>query len=66
MAGLVSWAFDNRVGSSSTPLPMVGCTSMGGDWKFYIIYGIEESVSELAGVLSPISLLLWTLESMNN
>ncbi|PWY67514.1 hypothetical protein BO70DRAFT_345297 [Aspergillus heteromorphus CBS 117.55] len=62
MAGLVVWGFDQRPPSMPSaasvargdgapiPPPVVGCTIVGEDWKFYIVYGaagVDDSLSEV-------------------
>ena len=36
------WAFAQRKSVKDLP-PLVGCTAVGEDWKFYIATGDEES-----------------------
>ncbi|PYH89072.1 hypothetical protein BO71DRAFT_488259 [Aspergillus ellipticus CBS 707.79] len=52
MAGLVRWGFEQRPSCLSSaasiargaggavPPPVVGCTVVGEDWKFYIVFGV--------------------------
>ncbi|KAF9250355.1 hypothetical protein DTO006G1_6754 [Penicillium roqueforti] len=42
MTGLLMWAFAQRKSVKDLP-PLVGCTAVGEDWKFYIATGVEES-----------------------
>ncbi|PYI05575.1 hypothetical protein BO78DRAFT_317824 [Aspergillus sclerotiicarbonarius CBS 121057] len=56
MASLVSWGFASRCDASGNagnvciPPPMVGCTVIGQDWKFYIVYGIAGASNQLSEV----------------
>ncbi|CAI7587121.1 unnamed protein product [Penicillium palitans] len=42
MTGLLMWAFAQRKTTQDLP-PLVGCTAVGEDWKFYIAIGVEGS-----------------------
>ncbi|KAJ5457285.1 hypothetical protein N7530_012559 [Penicillium desertorum] len=42
MTGLLRWAFAQRKSVKDLP-PLVGCTAVGEDWKFYIATGVEGS-----------------------
>ncbi|KAJ5751412.1 uncharacterized protein N7511_008377 [Penicillium nucicola] len=42
MTGLLMWAFAQRKSVKDLP-PLVGCTAVGEDWKFYIAIGVEGS-----------------------
>ncbi|KAJ6003528.1 hypothetical protein N7522_006220 [Penicillium canescens] len=42
MTGLLMWAFAQRKIVTDLP-PLVGCTAVGEDWKFYIAIGVEGS-----------------------
>jgi hypothetical protein len=42
MTGLLMWAFAQR--RSVKYLPLVGCTAVEEDWKFYIATGVDGSV----------------------
>ncbi|KAF4765731.1 hypothetical protein HAV15_003422 [Penicillium sp. str.  len=42
MTGLLMWAFEQRKTTQDLP-PLVGCTAVGEDWKFYIAIGVEGS-----------------------
>ncbi|KAJ6185165.1 hypothetical protein N7519_006466 [Penicillium mononematosum] len=42
MTGLLMWAFAQRKSVKDLP-PLVGCTAVGEDWKFYIATGVEGS-----------------------
>ena len=52
IAGLVSWDLTSRCGpaenasNTCTPPPIVGCTIVRQDWKFYIVYGIAGSSNQ--------------------
>lgn len=40
MTGLLMWAFAQRKSVKDLP-PLIGCTAVGEDWKFYIAIGVE-------------------------
>ena len=42
MAGLLMWAFAQNKTVKDLP-PLLGCTAVGEDWKFYIAVGVEGS-----------------------
>ncbi|KAJ5969989.1 hypothetical protein N7501_006237 [Penicillium viridicatum] len=42
MTGLLMWAFAQRKSTRDLP-PLVGCTAVGEDWKFYMAIGVEGS-----------------------
>lgn len=43
-AGLLLWASEQRQPGNILP-PLIGCTAVGEDWKFYIIFGVGSSSS---------------------
>lgn len=55
MTGLLMWAFAQRKSVKDLP-PLIGCTAVGEDWKFYIAIGVdgpgvlEQVVSSYASV----------------
>ncbi|KAE8401193.1 hypothetical protein BDV37DRAFT_285893 [Aspergillus pseudonomiae] len=52
MTGLMSWAYSSQHqgGTHVSPPPIVGCTVLGEDWKFYIIYGVAGASQQLSEV----------------
>lgn len=52
MTGLLMWAFEQRKTTQDLP-PLVGCTAVGEDWKFYIAIGVEGSgvLKEVVGII---------------
>ncbi|CAG8408312.1 unnamed protein product [Penicillium salamii] len=53
MAGLLMWAFAQR--SVEDLPPLVGCTVIGEDWKFYIAVGSGPGVLEEVRIWGPLS-----------
>lgn len=56
-AGLLLWAAEQRQPGNPLP-PIVGCTAVGEDWKFYIIFGIgpTPALQEIVSAPVPINL----------
>ncbi|KAJ5950797.1 uncharacterized protein N7479_009210 [Penicillium vulpinum] len=55
MTGLLMWAFAQRKSVKNLP-PLIGCTTVGEDWKFYIAIGVEGSgVLEEVRIWGPLS-----------
>lgn len=57
MAGLLMWASQQRKNSTEIP-PVVGCTAVGQDWKFYIIVGDQGCSGNLDEVVSILRLII--------
>ncbi|KAJ5201003.1 hypothetical protein N7449_005806 [Penicillium cf. viridicatum] len=55
MTGLLMWAFAQRKSVKDLP-PLIGCTAVGEDWKFYIAIGVEgPGVLEQVRIWGPLS-----------
>lgn len=51
MAGLISWCVSSREHPRFYPPPAIGCTVVGGNWEFYVAYGIPEPCGQLSEVV---------------
>lgn len=55
MTGLLMWAFAQRKSVKDLP-PLIGCTAVGEDWKFYIAIGVEgPGILEQVRIWGPLS-----------